>query len=1256
MNFKGWQILKRGKKIDFAIITAITIIFLFVIGMNVRLIFQMTSNQAEQIGQTQLEVIKNDFQEMIYKSESATMKMSLETEQLLKANTPLKDIEEFIHRRKREQKNLTDGVCFNTYAASKEWAIIPDFDMPPDYHSPERLWYKGAEENPGKVYITEPYIDAMTGMMCFTMSKMLSDNDTVVAMDFTFSDIQTFIKRMSTTSDRKALIVTKSGMIIGYTDMSLVGEKVSEKLKDYERILNRITDSERNESFTAQLDGGEYMIFSTVTTNGWYIIISVDNWAFYRESYIQIAFTMSISLLMMLAIIFFYMNAMKNGLRAENALQIKEEFLSRLSYELRDPVRNILNLSSVEVINSDTDPAENAAKVRESALKLSDMMDNLFSFSNIVSSNKKDLITEKEFRDKELSKVSRYAKIGIITVLISAMIFAFGICFTTTTSWGDTKMNREVDIYENQLTNWIGNQRAILSMFVNLLKEHPELMDNYPQAVKFLDDLAKHYPEISVCYLANPYKEHSLIMNNGWTSPDPNWRVELRPWYLAAERSVSGFSVSAPYYDAQTGLYCITMSQLIFGTKGEFIGVFGIDFYIDRLIQVLGRSYTKDSYAFMVDPNGMIINHPNENYQLSRDNMVNISNTEYENANLGDAVYTLRDYTGNFVACFAKKNKLSNFTVVVANNWWNIYGNNVLLGGFFIVLLVICIFIVNSLINRLLRWQESVNRQLKTASETAMAASKAKSQFLAQMSHEIRTPINAVLGMNEMILRESKTHEILDYATNIQSAGRTLLALINSILDFSKIEDGKMEIIPMRYETINLIDDLVNMTIERAKKKNIEFRTEISSNLPQSLYGDDVRLRQIIVNILTNAVKYTHAGSVTLKMSGREIDADNYELRVQVSDTGIGIHSDDIEKLFLSFQRLDEEKNRNIEGTGLGISIVQKLLAMMDSKLEVESEYGKGSTFSFSLMQKIIDKNPIGEYEKHIKHFDKNAEKKFLTAEGAKVLAVDDNDMNLKVITGLLKRNKIYPDLAESGQQGIDMAKEKFYHIIFLDNMMPVMSGIETLKKMRKEKILNENTTVVMLTASAIAGMREEYLREGFDDYLSKPINVSELELILERHLPPEIVKFEVEGQNKEQEIAEEEPEEEVGEDEFSKKERKKFAETCPDINLEVGLQYCMNSKSFLTQMFTTYIDNKRADKIQAAFDSGDVKNYQILVHALKSTSLSIGAETLSEQAKALELAAKNNNIEEIRQNHGDLMENYQKVREEIKKWLEEIA
>ena len=1261
--FQDWQILKHGRRSDFAMIIAMTLIFLFVITINVRLIYRMTSNQAEEIGQTQLEVIRGDFQNTLYQAEGSTLQTAMEAEQMLNASISREDLEKYLYKRKREQKNRTGGVCFNVYISGKDWSIIPDFDMPPDYHAPERLWYKGAIENPGRTYITEPYVDAMTNVMCYTISKMLDDKQTVVAMDFTFSEVQYFIRKMSMNKDRTALIVTKSGIIIGYNDMKFVGQKLADKLPEYESILARVVQGEDRKSFTAEIDGSEHTVFSSVTPNGWYIILSVDNRAFYKDSYTQIFFTTLVSLIMMLAIIFFYLNAMRNGLRAENALHVKEEFLSRLSNKLREPLKNILNLSSVEVMQSNANPVENAVKVRESALKLSDMLDNLFSFSTIVSSDKKKLSAETTFQDKELAKVSRYARGGIVAVLVVAMTVAFVICLQTTISDGDIKMNRAVDNYEHQLSNWIENQRSILYMFANILSEHPELMDDYPAAVKFLDNIARHYPEMSVCYLANPYNDHQVIMNNGWESSDPNWRVNKRQWYIDAEKSVSGFSVSAPYLDAQTGLYCVTMSKIVFGRKGEFVGIFAIDFYLDRLTQVLGESYSKDGYAFLVDRNGIIINHPNNDYQLSKSRMTDIFSTEYVKVFSRDGVQTFRDYTGRYVACLDKKNITSQFTVVVANSWWNIYGNIVLLGLMFVILLCICIMIVDTLIHRLLKWQAAVNRQLQDASDTALAASQAKSQFLAQMSHEIRTPINAVLGMNEMILRESRNPDVIDYANNIQSAGKTLLTLINSILDFSKIEDGKMEIVPVRYETVQLIDDLVHMISEKARNKGLEFKTDIDPTLPQSIYGDDVRLRQIVTNLLTNAVKYTHAGSVTLHMSGKHIDDDTLELRVKIIDTGIGIRAEDMDKLFQSFQRLDEEKNRNIEGTGLGIAIVQKLLGMMDSRLEVVSKYGRGSEFSFTLMQGIIDKNPVGDYdERRLKRVDSSADKKFLTAAGAKVLAVDDNDMNLKVISGLLKRNKIVPELADSGRQCIEMVKKNFYHIIFLDNMMPGMNGIETLKVMRRGKLLDSRTAVVMLTASAIAGMREVYLREGFDDYLSKPIDVSELEAILQRHLPAELVSFVVEDKGDfpappaqiEPPAPADEPvaDEPAGEDEFTARERQHFAATCPDIDLDTGLEYCMDSKSFLTEMLTAFDDAVRADKIQGAFDAGDWKNYQILVHALKSTSKSIGATNLSERAKALEFAARDNDTDSITANHAGLMAAYQRVREQIAAWL----
>ena len=296
-------------------------------------------------------------------------------------------------------------------------------------------------------------------------------------------------------------------------------------------------------------------------------------------------------------------------------------------------------------------------------------------------------------------------------------------------------------------------------------------------------------------------------------------------------------------------------------------------------------------------------------------------------------------------------------------------------------------------------------------------ASHAKSRFLAQMSHEIRTPINAVLGMNEMILRESEDENILSYAESIGSAGNTLLSLINSILDFSKIEDGKMEIVTVRYDTASFINDLVNSIAQRADAKGLRLVVNVDETLPCAMTGDNVRFSQVIMNLLTNAVKYTEKGSVTLDISGGERDGDSIDIRVSVKDTGIGIREEDRDKLFESFERLDEVRNHSIEGTGLGMSIVTNLLDLMGSKLCVESTYGKGSEFSFVIRQQIADPTPVGDYEKRLRESAHHEQRDALIkAPSARVLLVDDNDMNLKVARNLLKLCKIRPDLASSGE------------------------------------------------------------------------------------------------------------------------------------------------------------------------------------------------------------------------------------------------
>lgn len=390
--------------------------------------------------------------------------------------------------------------------------------------------------------------------------------------------------------------------------------------------------------------------------------------------------------------------------------------------------------------------------------------------------------------------------------------------------------------------------------------------------------------------------------------------------------------------------------------------------------------------------------------------------------------------------------------------------------------------------------------------EQAIYANRAKSTFLANMSHEIRTPINGVLGMDELIIRECQDEKIKGYAYQIQDSGQVLLSLVNDILDFSKIESGKMEIIPVQYRMCTLLNDLVNMVKVRAEKKNLTLKLKIQEDIPDGLYGDEVRLRQVITNLLTNSVKYTSKGQITLEMSGERMGKDEIELRVRVSDTGKGIKEEDKQKLFTAFQRLEEKENRNIEGTGLGLALSQRILHRMGSELKFESVYGEGSAFFFSIRQMVKDDTPVGDFQKKYKQSlgKRKAHHAAFKAPEACILAVDDNSVNLKVLTGLLRSTQMQIDTASSGAQCFEMVQKKDYHLVLLDHLMPDMDGIETLQKMREAGL---EVPVIALTANAIAGAKETYIQAGFQDYLSKPLNVNDLEEMVRKYLPEELIR-----------------------------------------------------------------------------------------------------------------------------------------------------
>ena len=546
------------------------------------------------------------------------------------------------------------------------------------------------------------------------------------------------------------------------------------------------------------------------------------------------------------------------------------------------------------------------------------------------------------------------------------------------------------------------------------------------------------------------------------------------------------------------------------------------------------------------------------------------------------------------------------------------------------------------------------------ALEQAKHANEAKTDFLANTSHEIRTPINAVLGMNEMILRETAKAEAMEnadakaylevfrkiktYSGNVDSAGSNLLAIINDILDFTKIEEGKMDIVPVEYQLSSVLNDVSNMIYFKAGEKKLSFTTDVDETLPDNLYGDVVRVRQVITNILNNAVKYTDKGSVSLKITGTRPDCTEngkplLNLVAEVTDTGIGISKENIGKLFGKFERLDLVRNSTKEGTGLGLAITKMLLDMMHGRIDVESEYGKGSTFTVTVPQGIVSDEPIGNFrEKFEKSIgEKEDYHESFTAPSAKILVVDDTRMNLIVATEMLKDTKMYIDTAISGSDAVKMTLKTRYDVILMDQRMPEMDGEETLHEIRSfPGSPNRHTPVICLTADAVVGAKERYIAKGFDDYLSKPIEGRVLENMLRKYISPDKIKTVCR--------TEKTPDAKLSpkEDKAGKMRGLEYLAKC-GIDTAKGIANCGGEEEFYRSILLEYLNSsyEKKKKLEDFLKAGDMEGYGIQVHSLKSTSATIGATALSEKALELEHLAKEGKLGDVRLKHDPMFAEY---------------
>ena len=1171
---------------------------------------------------------------------------------------------ETFHRWLAENCELLNrnGYIYDIYFTYPDNRMVCASDFVPDGtvdYVNSRDWFTRAAGT-GELFYSTPYRDSDSGKTVVTISRAVYRNNTlqgVLAADIFVDVLADIIRDADVEADSYAFLVDQNLDMIVHPNAAYAFDDLPRGVMEvegapYEDVISKIRSDSSEMVYLTDYDGvGRGVVVAGMENTGWYVGIATSKAELMKG-----------------------MDSLIRGyLIAAAAAVVISAVVAFLLVRVTDKMNRQQRAYEEKVLSLEKQVAAEAARAKTRFLSGDGPEDEPSPAPGIP--------------EKPVAgRVGLLLPILVIFLLMAVMVLYTSNVINDVAATNIREVGEDrISASAAQLENYLETTRSALWVTADTVDHMVRNGESTDEIHRYLveetENQTAHFDENYTGFYGYIMGEYLDGLN--WVPPE-NYDPTRRDWYLAATAAPGEAVIVPPYLDAQTGDIIISIARMLSDGRD----VVSLDVRMNQIRDIVsGLKIKEKGYGFIINREGLIIAHQDDakkgGYLTETEDQVGLLDRILETDSGSFEIEVGGEMSHVFV-----RSVMDQWYVVIVISSGELLAEvhrqllvNVFICFVIFTLIALFYYLGHKREQRYSRRIEEMRSEeqkqayeakaLKLEKEAADQANRAKSDFLADMSHEIRTPINAVLGMNEMVLRESAQarrlvpsgseevgsalENISVYAGNIGRAGKNLLSIINDILDFSKIEAGKAELAEDHYSLSSVVSDVFNLIDFKAREKELQFSVTVEETLPGVLYGDETRVRQIITNLLNNAVKYTRHGSVSLEIGsagdGVPAPGGTISLVVTVRDTGIGIKPEDIAKLFTKFQRVDLDSNSTVEGTGLGLAITRRLVEMMNGTIRVDSEYGKGSVFTVTIPQIVVSADPVGRFgdKKEAAPGSGGAGRTEFRAPEARVLIVDDTRMNLAVAKGLLKDTGIKMDTAGGGEEAVRLAGAVRYDLILMDQRMPGMDGTEAMRRIRaSEGGLNHDTPVICLTADAVSGAKERYLAQGFTGYLSKPIDAQALESMLIRHLPPEKVVCRAPTAAADAPDAPEAPEPVM----------EGFV-WLPGAGVDprTGLGYCLGDASLYRTMLREYLtaSREKLPGLQKYYESGDWENYGILVHALKSASRMIGAVRLSELASGLEKASDQRDTDAIHRTHPVMMEEYRALAEVLGAHVESV-